>query len=78
MSVCLSLLPCKPQIEERVRSATERLQRVRRQGQDLTRLGLTDKEAANQKLQATLQRTIKVPCRSPAICLQSLVVLRRC
>lgn len=54
------LLSMHTQIEEKVRSAAERLQRVRRQGQDLTRLGLTDKEAVNRKLQATLQRTIKV------------------
>lgn len=48
------------QLEERALSAAERLQRVRRQGQDLRQLGLTDKEAANQKLQATLQRTLAV------------------
>lgn len=48
------------QIEGRVRTAAERLQRVRKQGQDLARLGIADKDAANQKLQATLQRTIKV------------------
>lgn len=48
------------QLRERVRANAERLQRVRKQGQDLTRLGLADKEAANQKLQASLQRTIKV------------------
>ena len=48
------------QLEERAQSAAERLQRVRRQGQDLRQLGLTDKEAANQKLQATLQRTLTV------------------
>ena len=48
------------QLEERALSAAERLQRVRRQGQDLRQLGLTDKEAANQKLQATLQRTLTV------------------
>jgi hypothetical protein len=48
------------QLEGRAQSAAERLQRVRRQGQELTQLGLADKEAANQRLQATLQRTLTV------------------